>query len=190
MDTRDIIVSAARRVFEKFGFSKTSMSDIAQAARKGRRTLYMHFTSKEDVFRAVIDTEVTALAKQLQDLISQPQPSDEKLRQYMHIRMNAIKDLTIYYDAMRQDLRNNLGLIENLRKQYDDMETEMIQCILDEGVTDGIFDIDDTALVARSIVLASKGFELPIYMGQSSYDHNSLIDPLIDLFYKGISRRS
>jgi hypothetical protein len=66
----------------------------------------------------------------------------------------------------------------------------MIQCILDEGVTDGIFDIDDTALVARSIVLASKGFELPIYMGQSSYDHNSLIDPLIDLFYKGISRRS
>ena len=78
-------------------------------------------------------------------------------------------------------------MIENLRKNYDEMEVGMIRSILDEGVSTGVFDILDTSLVARAIVLATKGFELPIYMGQAGYDHDTLIDPLIELFYRGIA---
>jgi len=188
MQTRDIILETARKVFERFGYSKTSMNDIARAARKGRRTLYMYFASKEEVFRAVIETEVSSLALELQELISRDIPADEKLRLYMHKRMNAVKELTLYYDAIRQDFQNNLGMIESLRKNYDEMEVGMIRAILDEGVGAGIFDIADTLMVARSIVLATKGFELPIYMGQAGYDHDVLIDPLIELFYRGIVR--
>lgn len=107
----------------------------------------------------------------------------------MHIRMNAVKDLTVYYDALREDVVNNLGLMENIRKEYDRMEVEMIKKILDEGNTKGVFEIADTGLVAEAIVLATKGFELPIFMGRSDYDHNRLINPLIELLYQGIKKR-
>ena len=181
-----MILQEARKVFEKFGFNKTSMADIALAARKGRRTIYTYFTSKEEVFRAVIEVEVKALASSLQEIINSMLPANEKLRKYMRIRMNAVKELTVYYDALRQDLMNNLGMIENLRKEYDLLETSMIKTILDEGVEQNEFEIENTQLVAQSIVLASKGFELPIFMNQQGYDPEPFIDPLISLLYNGI----
>lgn len=189
MNTKEHILIEARKVFEKFGFNKTSMADIAQAARKGRRTIYTYFTSKEEVFRAVIEIEVNTLASKLQELIGGPVNAAEKLRKYLHIRMNAVKELTLYYDALRQDLMNSLGLIENLRKEYDLLEVNMIRQILDEGVRNQEFRIADTNLVAQSIVLASKGFELPIFMGQEGYDPDPMIDPLVDLLYHGIMNK-
>jgi AcrR family transcriptional regulator len=190
MTTQESIIEAAGKIFERFGYTKTSMNDIARAARKGRRTVYTYFTSKEDVFRAVIETEVRELANRLIEMISQDMPADEKLRIYMHTRMNAVKDLTIYYEALRQDLMGNLGLIENLRREYDELEVTLIRQILDEGVSKALFDIGDTLLVANAIQIATKGFELPIYMGKATYDHNKFIDPLIQLFYQGIANRN
>ena len=189
MTSKEQIIRAARKVFERFGFSKASMSDIATESRKGRRTIYTHFSGKEEVFFAVIDTEVQKLANTLSELISKDISPSEKLRQYMQIRMNAVKDLTVYYDALREDVVNNLGLMENIRKEYDRIEVTMIKNILDEGNEKRVFEIADTGLVAEAIVLATKGFELPIFMGRSDYDHNRLINPLIELLYQGIKKR-
>ncbi len=188
MNTKDLILEEARKVFERFGFNKTSMADIATAARKGRRTIYTYFTSKEEVFRAVIDTEVSKLAEILQQIIAQPLLPEDKFRLYILTRMNAVKTITTYYDALRQDFMNNLGMIEDLRQQYDELEASMIKAILDEGVEKNHFEIADTNVVARAIVFATKGFELPIYRGDTNYDYNKLIEPLISVLFHGISK--
>lgn len=185
-NTKEQILSEARRVFERFGYTKTSMADIAIAARKGRRTLYTYFISKEEVFKAVIKIEVDAVIIQLRENLDSKLPPAEKLKAHMHLRMNAVRDLTLYYDAMRQELKENLGLIENVRVEYDEMEREMIEQILNEGVELNHFDITNTSMVAGAIVLATKGFELPLYMGQPDYSPTDLIDPLMQLFYRGI----
>lgn len=186
MTTKEQILSEARRVFEKFGYNKTSMGDIAHAARKGRRTLYSYFTNKEEIFQAVIEEEIDALAETLKELIEKTIPAKDKLREYVHIRMNAVKKLTIYYEAIRRDLAGNLGMIEKIRQGYDKMEQDMIARMLKQGVEEGTFRISDPSLVAGAIVMATKGFELPMIMGQAGYDHNLLIDPMIDMFYNGI----
>lgn len=139
---------------------------------------------------AVIDSEIQQLAVKLKELVKQPFLPEEKLRRYMQTRMQAVKDLSLYYDALREDLVNNLNIMERLRKEYDRMEVEMIQNILDEGISGGHFDIADTKLVSEAIVLASKGFELPIFMGRTDYDHNRLVNPLIDLLYNGIKKKT
>jgi len=46
------ILSAALKAFSRFGFRKTSMLDIAEAAGISRAALYLHFKNKEDVFRS------------------------------------------------------------------------------------------------------------------------------------------
>ncbi|MDF1633281.1 TetR/AcrR family transcriptional regulator [Mycoplana sp. MJR14] len=51
---RDIILQAAFRVFVTYGFRRTSMSDIAEAAGVSRPALYQHFSSKADIFRAYV----------------------------------------------------------------------------------------------------------------------------------------
>lgn len=48
---RDVIFDAAADVFTRYGFRRTSMNDIAQAAGISRPALYLMFENKEDLFR-------------------------------------------------------------------------------------------------------------------------------------------
>ena len=56
--TRQLLVDVARQLFAKNGLENTTMNDIAQASGKGRRTLYTYFKSKDDIYYAVIETEL------------------------------------------------------------------------------------------------------------------------------------
>ena len=60
--TRQKLVDVARQLFAKNGLENTTMNDIAQASGKGRRTLYTYFKSKEDIYYAVIESELERLA--------------------------------------------------------------------------------------------------------------------------------
>ncbi len=70
MDTgaqrREQILDAAVGVFGRFGFKKTSVDDLAAAAGISKQGLYLHFSSKEEVFLA-------GLQKYLDDCLSRVQ---------------------------------------------------------------------------------------------------------------------
>ena len=47
------ILDAAHQTFAAYGFKRTVMDDIARAAGMARTALYLHFRSKEDIFRSL-----------------------------------------------------------------------------------------------------------------------------------------
>ncbi len=51
---RDEILDAAIPVFGRFGFKKTSVNDLAEAAHLSKQGLYLQFSSKEEVFLAAM----------------------------------------------------------------------------------------------------------------------------------------
>ena len=63
--TRAKLVEVARELFARKGIESTTMNDIAQASGKGRRTLYTYFRSKEEVFYAVIESELELLSQKM-----------------------------------------------------------------------------------------------------------------------------
>ena len=48
------LLEAALSVFLRYGFRKTSMDEVARAAHISRQGLYLHFSSKEELFRATV----------------------------------------------------------------------------------------------------------------------------------------
>ncbi len=57
------ILTAAFDVFRQYGFRRTSMEDIAQAAAMSRAALYLHFSNKEDIFRSLAQYYYDTTAK-------------------------------------------------------------------------------------------------------------------------------
>jgi AcrR family transcriptional regulator len=56
------VLTAALEAFGRYGFRKTSMEDVARSADISRQGLYLHFASKEALFRAAVGRELdTAL---------------------------------------------------------------------------------------------------------------------------------
>jgi AcrR family transcriptional regulator len=58
---REAILEAAVSVFIRYGFKKTSMDDLARAAGLSRQGLYLHFPTKEALFKAMVAHSVEAM---------------------------------------------------------------------------------------------------------------------------------
>jgi len=65
------ILDAALATFGRFGFRKTSMDEVARAAHLSRQGLYLHFSTKEELFRAAVrhafETGLEAASARLRD---------------------------------------------------------------------------------------------------------------------------
>lgn len=48
------LLDAALTVFLRYGYRKTSMDEVARAAQVSRQGLYLHFATKEELFRATV----------------------------------------------------------------------------------------------------------------------------------------
>jgi AcrR family transcriptional regulator len=68
-DRRRELLTAALEVFLRFGFRKASMEEVARAAQLSRQALYLHFRTKEALFRAalaqVLETSLASATLQL-----------------------------------------------------------------------------------------------------------------------------
>ena len=69
---RDAILDAAIGVFGRFGFRKTSVDDLATAARISKQGLYLHFSSKEEVFQAALQKYLDDGLASVQQELSSP----------------------------------------------------------------------------------------------------------------------
>lgn len=182
------IIDVAREIFSKFGFRKTTMDEIAQAARKGKSSIYYYFNSKEEIFEAVVKTEANMLRNDiLQEIESQEKPLD-KLKAYILTRINGIKKLRNFYDAMKNDFLDHLDFIEKARSEYDKIEVEIISNILKEGVEKNEFKIDDPELASIALVTILKGLEIPIFIDKLDYQLEDRIDDLLKIVYVGIKK--
>jgi TetR/AcrR family transcriptional regulator of autoinduction and epiphytic fitness len=56
---RAVIVSGAENVFLSMGYELASMDKIAAKAGVSKRTVYNHFTSKENLFEVIVDNLLT-----------------------------------------------------------------------------------------------------------------------------------
>jgi AcrR family transcriptional regulator len=159
IEIREIITNAARAVFSRYGFRKTTMSDIAAAARKAKSSLYHYFRSKEDLFGSVLEKEVSILKNELMRSIGQEKTAQDKLIAYFIARMRGFKKLINIYSAFKDEYLENYGFIQRLRKSYDQYEVSMIQSILSEGVESGDFTVSNLRMTASAILTALKGME-------------------------------
>lgn len=75
--TRDALLVAARDLFGRQGYDGTSTEAILEAAGVARGALYHHFVNKAELFDAVLDREMAALADTIADAArSAPDPLD------------------------------------------------------------------------------------------------------------------
>ena len=66
-DIRGRILMVARQQFERKGYSKTSMRDIAELAGVGVGNIYNYFTNKDELFCEVVRPVLYALEAMLRE---------------------------------------------------------------------------------------------------------------------------
>jgi AcrR family transcriptional regulator len=86
--TRDAILRAALQVFQREGFVRTTMSDIAREAGVASGTTYQYFTDKADVLRYILNTIEDRLYRETR----MPEDADGRLV----VRESVLRYLALY----------------------------------------------------------------------------------------------
>lgn len=81
--TRDLILDAAERVFQRRGVARTSLQEIAQEAGLTRGAIYWHFQNKVDVFDAMMLRVTLPMVAHLNQLTQ-----DQACQPLQHLRQS------------------------------------------------------------------------------------------------------
>ena len=163
--TRAKLVDVARQLFAKNGVDETTMNDIALASKKGRRTLYTYFKSKEEIYMAVVESELEILSNALEQVAAENIAPDVKILKMIETHLDAIKMVVLRNGTMRAGFFRDIWRVERVRRNFDEREINLFLQILAEGKEKGIFEIDNIDIMADILHYCIKGIEVPYIRG-------------------------
>lgn len=189
--TKQKLMEVSRKLFAKKGVDNTTMNDIAESSGFGRRTLYTYFKNKNDIYKAVISSEIESMHKSLQKVVDLNIPSEEKLMMFTFARLDVIRDVVRRNGTLKADFFRNIWLVENVRKEFDKKEMHYLETILSVGVEEEVFEVKDVPKTAEILHYALKGLEVPVIRGVLNlrYANEEDREIISSLIFKGLIKK-
>lgn len=168
--TKAKLVDVARQLFAKMGVENTTMNDIALASKKGRRTLYTYFKSKDEIYSAVVESELDILSDMMKRVAEKDMSPDIKIMEMIYTRLDAVKEVVYRNGTLRAVFFRDIWRVEKVRKKFDAKEMMLFKGVLQEGKEKGVFRIDDVDMTAALVHYCVKGIEVPYIRGHIGSD--------------------
>lgn len=162
VDTRELLIKVARKLFAQEGIGNITMADIAKAANKSRRTVYTYFQSKEELLEASIEMEVKKISSTVTKVAMSDLPPDKKIIKLIFVRLQATRSIVRRNSCLHSDY---IVIVEHIRKSFDAKEIALFRRIIEEGKQKGLFKTESPDLAARFLHFCLKGIEMPFING-------------------------
>ena len=190
---KEAILDATDRLLARYGYRKMTVEDIASEAGIGKGTIYLHFTSKEEVVLSHVDSIVDRLKDRLREIGNSDAPAAERLQQMLLTRVMFRFDSIQHYTQSLNDLLAALrpGLLAR-RALYFEAEAQIFADVLRKGRQAGEFEFDDEHVTANAMLQATNGL-LPYSLSTTELGERQEVEQraadVADLILRGILRR-
>ena len=148
---------------------KITIEEMTAKADVGRVTYFRYFKSKDEIYYAVIESELERLSDQLDEVAAKRIPPQEKIIELIYLHLSMIRETVVRNGNLRAEFFRNIWMVEKVRKNFDDAEIELFRKVFHEGKEDGEFDIDNVDLVADITHYCIKGLEVPYIYGRIAH---------------------
>jgi AcrR family transcriptional regulator len=190
----DTIINAAQKRFGIYGVEKTTMKEIADDLHMSKAALYYYFPDKEDLYAMVVEKEQAEFLKIIEKDFGTSHDPARNLKKYALTRLAYFRKL-LSISRIRQTSFGELKpRIATLMIRFREKEKEHIKKVLEEGVKDGQFNIDDPGNTAalfldllrglRSAFIAEKDL---LIIDETEYQLLSdKVKEITDIFINGL----
>lgn len=143
------ILDSAERLFRHYGYSKTTVADIARDLGMSPANIYRFFESKNEILQALCSRMLGtghALALQIAAL---PLSAEERLRRYVEtehrLTVETMMDAQKVHEMVVVAIEQNWDVID----RHIDRLTDVVQKIIEDGIAAGEFPQQDARVAAR-----------------------------------------
>jgi AcrR family transcriptional regulator len=192
---RDGILDATDRLLARFGYRKMTVEDIAAEAGIGKGTVYLHFSSKEEVVLSHVDRIVDRLKQQHLAVIARSEnTAPERIRRMLLARVLFRFDSIQHYTQSLNDLLAALrpGLVARRAKHFEE-EAQIFAEVLAEGRASGEFQFENETAAAHALLEATNGL-LPYSLSTTELGEREEVErrasAIADLLLQGLLSRN
>jgi len=179
------ILDAALDVFADKGFSNVVISDIAQAAKIGKGTVYEYFRSKEQLFEELLKYLFAKYQNYVPQEWKRGTTPDERLRNLLSFytrlyiqastRRNKVIFILVDYLSHKRDKSSRK------REGYFSGYREEIRSIVEEGIRMKTFRKVDVESAVTAITIAIDGLMFQMLLMPKSINLKKMIPVLIEM---------
>lgn len=164
-------MEVAARLFEKFGYDKTSIDDIAKLSHKAKGSIYYNFKGKLDIYKSIVVQELaqikSGLVKVCQRFTQKEEGADQVI-QYLLQRMELIDRASLYKQMLTtQYLDSNHAIVretQSIRADFDKWEWNYFVRICEEWTTAEVLNSSiRPESFADMLQMILKGLELQFF---------------------------
>lgn len=154
--TRDAILEATDRLLARYGYKKMTIDDLANEVGIGKGSVYLHFSSKEEIALSHIDGIIEKLKSNLRAIAAKPLSVDIRLREMLLERVLYRFDSVQHYTQSLNELLATLRpkLLER-RKRYFAEEARIFGDLIAEGQSSKVFRKGDPVDLAITFLSAT-----------------------------------
>ncbi len=185
-DVRAKIIQAAQSRLWHYGFKKTTIDEIAADAGVGKGTIYLHFSSKEE-----IALEIMARFKKQSLAEVRQLAANQNLPVLARIKEMLLQPILLSHTRCSQSpaaLELVISVGPNIQahlKPFLHEELTILAQVLEEGNAQGVFCIDDSMTTARTLKNMCAGFWPPFPAVSGEKALREAVSGIVDLAYVG-----
>jgi len=172
---REKIIQSAIKNFSKYGYANTKMDEIASLADVSKGTLYLYFTSKEELFYSICKYAEKSLVQNTTPLFKDKKNLDRDLGEFFDSYGTETKETErVWFEAISESMRNPRlkQMIGRHKLGIEEYITEFLKQMKSKG---GFFknDVDLRALAIGMIALYN-GLTMNRIVGKSDADNKDV----------------
>ena len=192
-ELRDGILDATERLLARYGYRKMTVEDIARDVGVGKGTIYLHFSSKEEIVLSHVDRIVERVKERLWEIARSEETAAARLRSMLLTRVLFRFDSIQQYTQSLNDLLAVLrpGLLAR-RAVYFDEEAQIFAQVLNEGRESRELQFDDALTSAYGMLHATNSL-LPYSLSTTELGEREEVKDktsvIADLILKGLLKR-
>jgi len=181
------ILDAAERLFRHYGYSKTTVADVARDLGMSPANIYRFFASKTEIHQAVCGRMLAGSYQQALEISRLPISAADRLRKYLHTQhqlvLTAMLDEEKVHEMVVVAIERDWHVIE---KHIDRMH-EVVEKIIRQGIQAGEFAEQDAAVASRCFGAATLNLCHPQMVAQCLAKQNrAMPDELVEFVIKAL----
>jgi TetR/AcrR family transcriptional repressor of mexJK operon len=157
------IVQAAQKRFAYYGYSKTTMDEIAHDLGMGKASLYYYFPTKESLFGAVIKSEQDEFIAHAKTLIAGPGTAAEKIFAYIDRRLDYFQRTVILSKFSMETYSQIRPAFAHITEDFARHERRFLCELLESGIRNGEFAVNDLEWVAGILLRVLQGLRVLLF---------------------------
>jgi AcrR family transcriptional regulator len=172
------ILDAAADLLQRWGYKRLTMDDVAAAAGIGKGTIYLHWRTREALFQAVLNREVSALIADLRAAVERDphEALPHRLARTYYLKIMH-RPLVLAVFTMDREVLGKLWQHEHRREpQVAELRVEFVKLLQDRQLMRQDISAQDAAYLFRTLIL---GYLLAqSFQGNMQPDHERKADLL------------